>query len=183
MRYQEKLRLKNGAECLLRSAVKADAEEVLRNIRQTHAETDYLLTYPDEMRLTVKQEEERLAALLAHPRAAELVALLDGAVVATAGFEPVGEKRKILHRAGFGISVEKRYWGLGIGRALLRACIACAKEAGYTQLELEAVADNAAALALYAGEGFVEYGRNPRGFRADGGYRPLVDMRKELEDT
>ena len=61
------------------------------------------------------------------------------------------------------------------------ACIACAKEAGYAQLELEAVAENAAALALYRSVGFVEYGRNPRGFRSRlTGWQELVLMRLEL---
>ena len=85
------------------------------------------------------------------------------------------------HRADFGISVDKAYWGLGIGRALTRACIACAKEAGYAQIELEVVAGNAAAMALYQSEGFVEYGRNPKGFlNRNLGLQELVLMRLEL---
>ena len=36
----------------------------------------------------------------------------------------------------------REYWGIGIGSALTEACIKCAKEAGYIQLELNVVADN-----------------------------------------
>ena len=61
------------------------------------------------------------------------------------------------------------------------ACIACARDAGYTQLELDVVADNAAALALYQSLGFTEYGRNPKGFRSrSGAWQALVLMRLEL---
>ena len=85
-------------------------------------------------------------------------------------------------RAGFGISVDKAYWGLGVGRALTEACIACAKTAGYAQLELEAAAENKNALALYESVGFVEYGRNPKGFHSRlSGWQPLVLMRMELD--
>ena len=43
------------------------------------------------------------------------------------------------------------------------------------------VADNARAIALYKKLGFVEYGRNPRGFRKrTGDYQELVYMRVEL---
>ena len=81
----------------------------------------------------------------------------------------------------FGVSVRKAFWGLGIGRALTEACIECAKAAGYKQIELDAVADNKAALALYRSVGFVEYGRNPLGFRSRlTGWQELVYMRLEL---
>ena len=98
-----------------------------------------------------------------------------------AGIEPVGAKYKVRHRADFGISVLKDYWGLGLGRALAKACIRCAKDAGYVQLELNAVAENERALALYRDLGFVEYGRNPRGFNSRlSGYQELVYMLLEL---
>ena len=93
----------------------------------------------------------------------------------------VARKEKVRHRAEFGISVDKAYWGLGIGRALTEACIECAENAGYVQLELEAVAENKSALALYRSVGFVEYGRNPKGFRSRlTGWQELVLMRLEL---
>ena len=44
------------------------------------------------------------------------------------------------------------------------------------------VADNASAIALYKSVGFVEYGRNPRGFRSRfTGWQELVLMRLELD--
>ena len=86
----------------------------------------------------------------------------------------------VRHRAEFGISVLRDYWGLGIGRALMRACIQCARNAGCLQLELDVVTENERAVALYKSEGFVEYGRNPRGFRSRRGWQELTLMRLEL---
>lgn len=62
------------------------------------------------------------------------------------------------------------------------ACIQCAKEAGYAQLELEVVTDNRRALALYQHIGFMEYGRNPKGFCSRlTGWQEVVLMRLDLE--
>ena len=90
-------------------------------------------------------------------------------------------RRKVAHRARFGISILKEYWGMGIGRALMDASVDCARQAGYAQLELEVVADNERAVSLYRRAGFEEYGRNPRGYRsASADYQELVYMRLEL---
>ena len=43
------------------------------------------------------------------------------------------------------------------------------------------VADNRRAITLYRSEGFVEYGRNPKGFRSRiSGWQELVLMRLDL---
>lgn len=103
--------------------------------------------------------------------------MADGRVVATAGVDAVGTRDKLRHRAEFGVSVLRAYWDLGLGRALTEACIQCAKEAGYEQLELTVVAENERAIALYRKAGFVEFGRNPRGFRSrTSGYQEIVHM-------
>lgn len=65
---------------------------------------------------------------------------------------------------------------------MTNACIECAKAAGYSQMELEVVADNRRAFALYQHAGYVEYGRNPRGFRSrENGWQETVLMRRELD--
>lgn len=65
---------------------------------------------------------------------------------------------------------------------MTKACIKCAEEAGYAQLELNVVADNQSAIRLYKKMGFVEYGRNPKGFRSRrSGYQELIYMRLDLE--
>ena len=98
-----------------------------------------------------------------------------------AGIGAVGSKYKVKHRAELGISILKDYWDLGLGKALINACVQCAREAGYSQLELDVVAENERAIALYKSFGFVEFGRNPRGFNSrTSGYQELVYMFLEL---
>ena len=150
-------------------------------MQRTHAQTDYLLSYPDEQSVDDEQEARSLEETEHSSNEVELVAVVDGRIVGSAGVTAVGGKRKVGHRARFGISVLQEYWGMGIGRVLMETCIGCARRAGYAQLELEVVADNQRALSLYRRAGFEEYGRNPRGYRsAAAGYQELVHMRLEL---
>ena len=137
---------------------------------------------PEEAGITAEQEAGYLKRKRDSSNEIELLAELEGSVVASAGIACVGPKEKTRHRAEFGISVDKDFWGLGIGRALTEACIECARAAGYLQMELEVVAENEKALSLYRSLGFVEYGRNPRGFRSRlTGWQELLLMRLELE--
>ena len=181
MEHSERTILKDGRELLLRNAEVSDVKAVLENFSLTHAETDWLLTYPDENTFDVEKESRFLERKAASQNEIELVAVMDGKVVGTAGISTLGTKYKVAHRAEFGVSILKEYWGLGIGRAMMEACIECAREAGYVQLELSVVADNARAISMYRKAGFVECGRNPKGFRSrTSGYQEVVSMRLEL---
>ena len=60
MKYNKIINLKNGKEALLRNGEFADGEAVFVNFNETHAETDYLLSYPDENSFDAQQEAEFL---------------------------------------------------------------------------------------------------------------------------
>ena len=161
--------------------IKPTLKKFLKVFNQTHAETDYLLSYPDENSYDPEQEAQFLNDKTNSPDEIEIVAIIDGKIVGSAGIEAVGKKFKLKHRAELGISILKEYWGLGLGKVLMNACIQCAKEAGYKQLELNVVSENERALALYKTFGFVEFGRNPKGFNSrTSGFQELVYMLLEL---
>ena len=182
MEYRETITLKDGRACVIRQGTADDAEGALRNFVLNHAQTDFLTTYPDEIGFTVEQEAKYLQNKADSPDEVELVAEVEGSSVGQAGIRVLGRADNVKHRASFGIGIDRDFWHLGIGRALTKACIQLAKQAGYLQLELEAVADNEKALALYESEGFVEYGRNPKGFRPRlTGWQALVLMGRELD--
>ena len=181
MEYHQVIRLKNGVECCLRNGVESDGQAVFDNFNLTHGETDYLLTYPDENAFDVMQESQFLKEKTESKNEIQIVAVVDNVVVGTAGIGAIGAKYTVRHRAEFGISVAKEFWGLGIGQALTTAFIACARAAGYIQLELNVVAENTRAISMYEKNGFVEYGRNPKGFHSRmAGFQEVVYMRLEL---
>lgn len=182
MEYYKKIKLKDGRDCVIRSGTEEDGQGTLDSFILTHTETDNLVQYPDEIKYTVDDETKLLKTKQESSDMAELLAVVDGRIVGTAGIDPIGRAYKLKHRANLGISIEKAYWGLGIGRALMEGCIDCAKKAGYRQVELDVRADNTNAISLYESVGFVEYGRNPLGFNSRiTGITPLIYMRLELE--
>ena len=182
MEYNSTVILKDGRACTLRNGTASDGQALLDVFNLTHEQTDYLLTYPGEHSYTAQQEADFLKEKTDSADEIELLAELDGVIVGSAGIGCVGRREKTRHRAEFGISVDKAYWALDIGLALTEACIECGKKAGYAQRELEVVAENRSAIGLYESVGFVEYGRNPKGFRSRlTGWQEVVLMRLETE--
>ena len=181
MEYYKTIKLKDGRTCILRNCTAEDSEAVLGVFNLTHAQTDWMLTYPGEMTFTVEQEAKFLQDRTDSSDEVEILAEVGGKVAGTAGIGCVGRKEKLKHRAEFGIGIDRAYWGIGIGHALTEACIECAEAAGYAQLELDVTAENERAIALYKKAGFVEFGRNPLGFRTrEGRWQELVLMRRVL---
>ena len=183
MQYNKTITLKDGRECILRNAAEKDGQALLDLFILTHRQTDFLLSYPDEVKFTAEEEGKYLQEKTDSEKEIEIFAEIDGVAVGCAGIEMIRNNEKVRHRCDFGISVDKAYWGLGIGRAMTKACIECAEKGGFEQMELEVVAENQSAVKLYLSEGFVEYGRNPKGFRSRlTGWQEVILMRKEIAE-
>ena len=181
MQYAKKVVLKNGKECFIRNATGNDAQEVLNVFLLTHEQTDFLSSYKDETTFDAVFERQFLAEKECADREVYLCAVVDGHIVGTANVDRIGGN-KVKHRAELGVAIDAAFWGVGIGRALIAACIECAEKAGYSQLELEVVSENSNAVALYTSMGFIEFGRNPRGLRSRyRGWQELISMRLELD--
>lgn len=90
---------------------------------------DFLLSYPEERSFDVQGESELLQSRAKSNDEVMLLAIVDNKIVATAGISAVGHKYKVKHRAEFGIDVAKAYWAFGIGKALMKACVECARSA------------------------------------------------------
>ena len=149
MRYKPKDHiLKNGAVCRLRSPLPADAAAILHLMKVTSGETDFMARYSDEITMPPQREEKFLETTLNSPTDLMICAVVDGTIVANAGLSPIAQRERYRHRAAFGISIRKEYWGLGIGSLLLSAIITCAREMDLEMIELEVVCENERAIAL-----------------------------------
>lgn len=169
--------LKNGMDCIMRSPEPADAQATLLHLRQTSAETDFISRYPEEVTLTVEEEEAFLEKYQDDPKCLMIVALVDGKIVASGGLSCVMDLKKYRHRAEFGISVQKGYWNQGVGTGILGELIKEAEKAGYDQLELEVDCGNEQAVRLYQKLGFRIYGTRERTFKfKDGNYSSFYLM-------
>jgi len=122
--------------------------------------------------MSLKEREEWLRW---SPADRPLVAEIDGLVVATAGLHMYRGRRS--HVGALGMSVDERYWSMGVGTALMDAIIDLADNwYNLVRLELEVWDDNQAGIHLYEKFGFVVEGRHRAyGFR-DGAYVDALSM-------
>lgn len=183
MKYEEKqFPLKDGSILTIRSADKNDAACMAEYVKITAGETPYLLRNPDEINLTLKEEEAFVQSNISDPGSLLLISFVDGHHAGNASFSPVGNFRRYQHRCDIGIALYQKDTGRGIGRILLTEILQKAVEAGYEQAELCVAATNTKAIHLYESMGFQEYGRLDHSMKYDdGSYAADIFMVKRLK--
>jgi len=170
MRFPEReITLKDGRTCVLKPTGPEVAAEMVAYMKITAGETEWLLRYPDEVNFTLEGEQDILGKILDDPGHVMMAAIVDGKVAGNASISGIGNKRKILHRCCLAIALYREYWSLGIGRAMIEYLIELAKEIGFSQMDLEVVAENTQAQALYRKCGFIETGRRHNALKFDDG--------------
>jgi RimJ/RimL family protein N-acetyltransferase len=86
------------------------------------------------------------------------------------------------HRGTLGMGILPAYRSRGLGRRLIEAALAKAREIGLTRVELSVHADNARAIALYKKVGFLTEGVVRDAICIDGEYRDAINMSLILRD-
>lgn len=166
---------------ILRNAEENDAENLINYLRIIATETPFLIREPDEITLSIEQEKAFIKAKKDSQKELLLIAEIDGRHIGNCSLMSVGGYRRYMHRCDIAIALYKEYCGLGIGKAMLEAILDIAKKAGYEQAELEVIADNKPAIALYEKLGFKIYGSFPDNMKyADGSYVEAYWMMKKL---
>jgi RimJ/RimL family protein N-acetyltransferase len=113
----------------------------------------------------------RLTARVADARSEAQVAVLDGQVV---GFVSVSD---VSGCGDLGMFVDRDHRGQGVGRRLLTAAVAWARERGCHKVVLEVWPHNHSAIRLYESAGFVTEGRRLRHVRRrDGTLWDCIEM-------
>lgn len=172
---------RTGREIILRNAEESDAEELIAYLKITTAETPYLIREPEEVKLTVEQEKNFIRRNIESEKELMLIATIDGKHIGNCSLSGIGSFRRYAHRSDIAIALYQKYCGVGIGRIMLETVLQAARELGYEQAELEVIADNEKAIALYEKLGFVKYGRFPDNMKyADGRYADAYWMMKKL---
>lgn len=162
---------KNGKEYIFRSPQVKDAENLLAYLKETATETEFLLSYPEEINFTVSDKENFISRYLEDQKSILLSVFDGGKIVGNASLSCVMNRQKTRHRATLGMAVLKSEWGQGLGTKMLTELIAFAKQKGYEMLELEVADNNTAAISLYQKSGFTVCGRRPKAFKLkDGAY-------------
>ena len=161
----------------LRSADVSDGEALLRYLKITSGETPFLIREPDEIKLTLEQEEAFIRNKMEEPGDS----FDDGKQIGNCSVMGIGNFRRYAHRCEIAIALYQEYCGAGIGKMMMETALQAAKEMGYEQAELEVISDNVNAIALYEKMGFKKYGTFPNSVKySDGRYRDADWMMKIL---
>jgi RimJ/RimL family protein N-acetyltransferase len=141
----------------VRSALEADAAEILALRIATAAETEFLGCEPDEIRTTTEEHAAFLSRKLSSPFDLYILAELDSRIVGLTFLEG-SPLRRFGHGVKLGLAVSRDSWGQGLGKALVQAALDWADAQRIVRVALEVVETNLTAVRLYESLGFEHEG-------------------------
>ena len=148
-----------------------DAAALLEYLKIIGGETDNLSFGPEGVPLDAEAEQAYLAMQAESHDNIQLLAKVNGEIIGTASLNR--KRGRMYHRAEFGISLKKAWWGCGAAIVLAQGVLDFAKKAGIEQVNLEVRSDNKRAIALYEKLGFRKLCTFPGFFKMNG---ELIDF-------
>lgn len=162
-------------QIVVREAERKDAAAILSCLRQMAGESDFLTSEPDELDLTVEQEEQFIQKMAASSNSLFLVAQTQEGIVGTLTFIG-GTTRRTRHVGEAGAAVLRDYWGCGIGTGLIRGLLDWCPRAGIRKINGRTRSDNERAIRLCEKMGFQREGVSKRALQVDGRFYDFVLM-------
>ncbi len=148
-----------------------DAAALLEYLKIIGGETDNLSFGPEGVPLDEEAERAYLDMQAKSHDHIQLFAKVNGEIIGTASLNR--KRGRMYHRAEFGISLKKAWWGCGAATVLAEGVLDFARKAGIEQINLEVRSDNKRAIALYEKLGFCKLCTFPGFFKISG---ELVDF-------
>lgn len=168
--------LKDGSVLTIRPAEACDAAEVIDYAEEISAESDNLTFGPGEFGIGISEEQAFIRKINGSSNSIYLVGIIAGEIVGSIIFAG-GARPRIAHTGEMSMSVIRRFWGKGVGTALIDALIEWAKGTGIvTKMNLNVRTDNGNAIRLYKKAGFVETGKISRDLFVKGEYHDCLIM-------
>ena len=168
---------KNGIPFTIKEASEADAKAMIQHVQVVGGETSFLTFGAGENKITVAEELQVIEAHRNAPNQLFLVAYIGENLVSIGNIHARSNRPRLLHIGEFGISVQQKYWGLGIGKAMIKAMLDWAKASNVlTKMNLTVDTSNKKAIQLYEKLGFEYEGLIRRDMLVDGKYRDSYRM-------
>jgi RimJ/RimL family protein N-acetyltransferase len=175
MNQEQTYRLRDGKELLIRPARVEDAQAMQGYIHRVSGETDNLTFGPEEFSTTVDRQVE-IIEQFQEPGKLFIVGLVDGELSSILSFVN-GRKVRTAHAGEFGLTVQKKFWGLGIATKMMKYLLEWAEQSQLIRkIDLRVRTDNASAIAVYEKLGFKQEGLLTRHFLMDGKFYDCYQM-------
>ena len=166
---------------VFREAEIDDAEEMISYLNIVGGESDNLMHGSEGFKVPVEAVKRRIQASHDADNSIILIALAGEKIIARAELDGYPGAR-LHHNARFSISVRKDYWNMKIGTMLMTMIIERARKMNLRNIELEVIAENKAAIALYHKMGFSDVGIYRNYWFANNVYSDAIVMQKCLDD-
>ncbi len=166
---------------IIREATVDDAEKMISYLNIVGGESDNLMHGAEGFKVPVEGVKRRIQASHEADNSVILIALAEGEIIARAELSGYPSPR-LHHNATLSIAVRKDYWNKKIGTRLMTEIIECARKMNLRNIELEVIADNKAAIALYHKMGFTDIGVYKNWWCVNNNYSDAIVMQKCLVD-
>ncbi|MCR5067297.1 MAG: GNAT family N-acetyltransferase [Erysipelotrichaceae bacterium] len=158
-----------------------DAGEMISFLNIVGGESDNLMHGPNGFKVPVEAVKRRIQAFHDADNSVILIALAKEKIIARADLDGFPGER-LHHNAKLSIAVRKDYWNMKIGTRLMTEIIERARKMNLHNIQLEVVANNKAAIALYRKMGFSDVGVYKNYWFANNVYSDAIVMQKCLDD-
>ncbi|MBQ4815581.1 GNAT family N-acetyltransferase [Bacillus pumilus] len=158
--------MQHSNDIIVRFGNMEDAETTLDIQSSVIAESDYLLTTPEENKKTLLEHKTWIQTRIKNDNETYIVAQKDGKVIGFIAFENGSNRKRTAHAGSCGLMVHKNFRGLGVGEMLLTALLDWAeKNPSIEKVSLAVFSTNQKAISLYKKMGFREEGRKIKEFK------------------
>ncbi|WDV44586.1 GNAT family N-acetyltransferase [Clostridiaceae bacterium M8S5] len=169
------IKLKNGDVLVLSKATEDDAKALIDYVNKVAGQSDYLTFGEGEFGITEEKEKNMIKESNKSSNKLFVVGKVKGEIIANLSFA-AGYRERIKHTGEFGISVDKKYWGMQVGKYLIVYMIQWAKQNDIRKINLRVREDNKRAIKLYEKIGFVKEGVITRDFYMEGSFYSSIAM-------
>lgn len=172
----KEIKLKNGKAAILRSPIKEDAQAMIDYLNIIGGESDFITFGKNEFSMSVEAEQDYIERVNSMNSSKNVLIIIENEIVGIASITSV-QKERMKHNGTLGISLRKKYWGIGLGSEIMVYLIDWAKSNKITKkINLLVREDNIRGVKLYEKFGFEKEGLLKKDICVNGIYYNTIAM-------
>lgn len=172
----KEIKLKNGKTAILRSPIKEDAQAMIDYLNIIGGESDFITFGKNEFSMSVEAEQDYIERINSMDNSKNVLIIIEDEIVGIASITSV-QKERMKHNGTLGISIQKKYWSIGLGSEIMNYLIDWAKSNKITKkINLLVREDNIRGVKLYEKFEFEKEGLLKKDICVNGVYYNTIAM-------